>query len=99
MALGVAPGAAAQEAVGIVPAEERPVDTTITQIEIPNTTQAEERVIDFEARELSYDSESDVVTAHGDVILRSEDDSVRADEVRWDQIGRASCRERVCQYV
>lgn len=85
LALGLAPGAAAQDAVGIVPAEEHPVDTTITEIEIPRQTQAAERMIDFEARELSYDSESDVVTARGDVILRSEDDSVRADEVRWDR--------------
>lgn len=42
-------------------------------------------VIDFEAEQLSYDSEAEVVTASGNVILRSEDRSVRADEVRWDR--------------
>lgn len=43
------------------------------------------RRIDFEARELSYDSEAEVVTARGDVILRSQNRSVRADEVSWDR--------------
>ncbi|MFN3864938.1 MAG: LPS-assembly protein LptD [Erythrobacter sp.] len=42
-------------------------------------------VIDFEAREIIYDSERDTVTARGQVILRSEDRSVRADEVTWDR--------------
>ncbi len=39
--------------------------------------------IDFEAEQLSYDNETDTVTARGDVILRSADRSVRADEVVW----------------
>jgi LPS-assembly protein len=43
------------------------------------------RQIDFEARELSYNNETETVTARGDVILRSEDRSVRADEVVWDR--------------
>ncbi|MCL9999987.1 MAG: LPS assembly protein LptD [Erythrobacter sp.] len=43
------------------------------------------RKIDFEARELSYNDQTDTVTARGDVILRSEDRSVRADEVMWDR--------------
>ncbi|WP_390587889.1 LPS-assembly protein LptD [Erythrobacter sp. MTPC3] len=41
--------------------------------------------IDFEADQLSYDSEADTVTARGNVILRSADNSVRADEVVWDR--------------
>jgi LPS-assembly protein len=41
------------------------------------------RQIEFEATELSYDNEADTVTARGGVILRSEDRSVRADEVVW----------------
>ncbi|MBA4767474.1 MAG: LPS-assembly protein LptD, partial [Porphyrobacter sp.] len=41
--------------------------------------------IDFESRELSYNEQTDTVTARGDVILRSEDRSVRADEVVWDR--------------
>ena len=43
------------------------------------------RQIDFEATELSYDNATDTVTARGNVILRSEDRSVRADEVTWDR--------------
>ena len=41
------------------------------------------RQLDFEASELGYNSETDTVTARGNVILRSEDRSVRADEVVW----------------
>lgn len=43
------------------------------------------REIDFEANEIAYDSENDVVTASGFVILRSEDRSVRAQRVVWDR--------------
>jgi LPS-assembly protein len=43
------------------------------------------RAIDFEATQLSYDNETDTVTASGHVILRSEDRSVRADAVSWDR--------------
>jgi LPS-assembly protein len=48
-------------------------------------TAAEPREIDFEANNLAYDSENDVITASGDVVLRSEDQSVRAQEVSWDR--------------
>lgn len=41
--------------------------------------------IDFEADQLAYDSENDIVTARGNVVLRSEDRSVRADEVTWNR--------------
>ena len=50
-----------------------------------NATSGETRAIDFEASELAYDAENDVVIASGDVLLTSEDQSVRADEVRWDR--------------
>ena len=43
------------------------------------------REIDFEANEIAYDSENDIVTASGFVILRSEDRSVRAQRVVWDR--------------
>lgn len=43
------------------------------------------RTIDFEAGELSYDSESDTVIARDNVVLRSADGSVRADEVSWNR--------------
>ncbi|MEM8725415.1 MAG: LPS assembly protein LptD, partial [Pseudomonadota bacterium] len=41
--------------------------------------------IDFEAEQLAYDNEADTVTARGNVVLRSEDRSVRADEVVWNR--------------
>ncbi|MBD2841277.1 LPS-assembly protein LptD [Erythrobacter rubeus] len=41
--------------------------------------------IDFEADQLTYDNEADTVTARGNVILRSADNSVRADQVVWDR--------------
>jgi LPS-assembly protein len=44
-----------------------------------------DRRIDFEADGLAYDSEADVVTANGNVVLRSQDQSVRADEVVWNR--------------
>ncbi len=49
------------------------------------TTAEQPRRIDFEASELAYDDASDTVTASGNVILRSEDRSVRADAVTWDR--------------
>ena len=51
-------------------------------IEAPETAP---RQIDFEATELAYDNQAETVTARGNVILRSEDRSVRADEVMWDR--------------
>ncbi|MEO0872019.1 MAG: LptA/OstA family protein, partial [Pseudomonadota bacterium] len=39
--------------------------------------------IEFEAEQLAYDNETDTVVARGDVVLRSGDRSVRADEVVW----------------
>jgi LPS-assembly protein len=42
-------------------------------------------VIDFEAEQLTYDNETDVVTARGNVLLSSGDRSVRANEVTWDR--------------
>lgn len=39
--------------------------------------------INFEANSVSYDQDNDTVTASGDVVLRSEDRSVRADQVTW----------------
>lgn len=50
-----------------------------------STEAASGRTIDFEAGELAYDSDSDTVIARDNVVLRSTDGSVRADEVRWDR--------------
>jgi LPS-assembly protein len=44
-----------------------------------------ERQVAFEASTVSYDNDSDTVTAEGDVVLRSEDQSVRADTVSWNR--------------
>jgi len=44
-----------------------------------------DREIAFEADGLEYDSDADVVTATGNVILRSADQSVRADNVSWNR--------------
>ena len=60
-------------------AQDQPAPT----VEAPS--EAPPRKIDFEARELSYNNETDTITARGDVVLRSEDRSVRADEVTWDR--------------
>ncbi len=43
------------------------------------------REIDFEADILEYRSESDIVTAKGNVVLRSGDRSLRADTVSWNE--------------
>jgi LPS-assembly protein len=43
------------------------------------------REIAFEATTLEYESDADVVVASGDVILRTGDQSVRADQVRWNR--------------
>jgi LPS-assembly protein len=43
------------------------------------------REITFEATTLEYESDADVVVASGDVILRTGDQSVRADRITWDR--------------
>jgi LPS-assembly protein len=54
--------------------------------EQPGQPQAEPREIAFEANELSYDSDNDVVTASGNVVMRSGGQSVRADSVSWNRM-------------
>lgn len=44
-----------------------------------------DRQINFEANAVSYEQDNDTVTANGDVVLRSEDRSVRADQVTWNR--------------
>lgn len=43
------------------------------------------RRIAFEANNVDYDSNTDTVTATGDVVMRSEDQSVLAQKVEWDR--------------
>ncbi|MXO66783.1 LPS assembly protein LptD [Altericroceibacterium endophyticum] len=54
--------------------------------EIPGDTgSGDGREIGFEADSLSFDSEADIVSASGNVVMRSGDQSVRADNVSWDR--------------
>ena len=46
----------------------------------------EAREIAFEANELRYDDNTDTIAAAGDVVLRSGDQSVRADAVTWNRL-------------
>lgn len=77
LALLIAPAALAAQEQALPPPQ------TPAQAEPAGT--AAPRAIDFEATELSYDSETETVMARGNVILRSEDRSVRADAVTWDR--------------
>jgi LPS-assembly protein len=72
-------------AAGTVAAPLAAQEAAPAQVADPATPAEAPRKIDFEATELSYNSEAEVVTARGNVILRSEDRSVRADEVSWDR--------------
>lgn len=45
----------------------------------------ENRQVEFEANALTYDDNARTVTASGDVLMRSGDQSVRADNVTWDR--------------
>ncbi|MXO85750.1 LPS assembly protein LptD [Altererythrobacter aurantiacus] len=93
---GPAPGIpTAEEQVDIpppVPDEPlAPVDPEFFEPEPAPATDPDEptgeasRAIDFEADALEYDQSSDTITASGNVILRSEDQSLRADSVRWNR--------------
>lgn len=46
---------------------------------------ASDRQINFEANSVAYDTNAETVTASGNVVLRSADKSVRADEVVWNR--------------
>lgn len=49
------------------------------------TPQADNDVVRFEADKVDYDSDGDTVTASGNVILRRDDQSVRATTVTWNR--------------
>lgn len=63
----------------------QPVEQTVNEASPAPVQPSAARQIDFEADELAYDSDNDVVTASGNVVLRSDDRSVRADRVRWER--------------
>ena len=52
---------------------------------MPEFNEAGERQISFAADVLSYDSDAEVTTAEGNVVLQSGDRSLRADSVSWSQ--------------
>ena len=52
---------------------------------VPEFNAAGERQVAFEADGVAYDSDGDTVTAEGNVLLRSGDQSVRADQVSWNR--------------
>ncbi|MGX7895872.1 LPS-assembly protein LptD [Tsuneonella sp. HG222] len=82
---GAAPGVEtlepqSEEVLAARPAEDAPVPPPA-----PEFNAAGERQIAFEANGLAYDDGSDTVSADGNVVLRSGDQSVRADAVSWNR--------------
>ncbi|MFZ9395309.1 MAG: LPS-assembly protein LptD [Erythrobacter sp.] len=73
-------------ALGLAPAAVSPL---AAQDEVATAPLGQEfepgRIIAFKADTLDYDDNTDVVTASGNVLMSSEDQSVRADEIRWDR--------------
>ena len=53
-------------------------------VQIPATTRSGDP-IGFEADQVTYDNEAETLTARGNVILRTDDASLRANEVVWDR--------------
>ncbi|QZH75203.1 MAG: LPS-assembly protein LptD [Erythrobacter sp.] len=51
----------------------------------PEFNQAGQRQIGFEADNLEYNQDTDTITASGNVVLRSGDQSVRSDAVTWNR--------------
>ena len=74
---------------GIEDSEDRAPDLSQPLPPVPDTgmpaAPTDERQIAFEADGLSYDSDGDTVTASGNVVLRSDGRSVRADQVTWNR--------------
>lgn len=66
--------------------QDRPVSPPPpTAAAAPAPTPGADQVVDFAADELTYDNESDVVTARGDVRMTSEGNRLRAATVVWDR--------------
>jgi LPS-assembly protein len=61
--------------------------------------QSDERAIDFEADQLRYDTEADIVTASGNVVLRSRGQSVRANSVTWNRKTGSILAEGAIRFV
>lgn len=83
--LCLAPFALAQDGARQPEAEAQQIPEIEPQDTLETASEQASRQIDFEAQTLSYNNENDVVTASGNVVLRSDDRSVRADQVTWDR--------------
>ena len=59
--------------------------TDTAPVEEPAPVLAEGERVAFESDGLSYDSDNDLVTAFGNVLMKQGDQSVRADKVTWDR--------------
>ena len=64
---------------------EVPIDQATSQL-VPEFNATGQRQIGFEADTLEYDQNTDTVSASGNVVLRSGDQSLRADEVTWNRL-------------
>jgi len=80
------PGPERDMTTGEQPSAALPASDIPTPSEVPGDTASGTREIAFEADALSYDSDSDTVTASGNVVLRSGDQSVRAEDVTWNRM-------------
>lgn len=87
--LCAAPQASAQDESGPetpVMQDVEPATRQATTVPIPEFNADGQRQIGFEADTLEYDQDTDTVSASGNVILRSGDQSLRADEVTWHRL-------------
>jgi LPS-assembly protein len=67
------------------PLAPRPQEGTPVPPAGPGPNAQGDRQVAFEASQVDYNSDNEVVTASGDVILRSEDQSVRSDSITWNR--------------
>jgi LPS-assembly protein len=101
LVLALAAPAMAQDgsAPGVEPAEPQTEDTLAQRpgegaavpdpAPVPEFNAAGDRQVAFEADGVAYDSDGETVSAEGNVLLRSGDQSVRADQVSWNRASGA----------
>ena len=83
---GAAPGVETRETQAAEPLAKRPEEAAPIPAPGPGPNAEGERQVAFEASQVDYDSNADTVTASGEVVLRSQDQSVRADSVSWNRV-------------
>jgi LPS-assembly protein len=83
---GAAPGVETRETRATEPLAKRPEEAAPIPAPGPGPNAEGERQVAFEASQVDYDSNADTVTASGEVVLRSQDQSVRADSVSWNRV-------------